>query len=138
MLDVLKFGIQDLRLLSIGGNTGTNNFFTGVDVGDLIKRVFDISTLTQGNNLEYFGFQLVQAEGPDFLASLYSDVTKVLQPLAQNKSSILDGLSCPQLNGINMSQYDKFPGYAKAKGIRRVPSFSRADSVCLRLVKTGN
>ena len=93
----------------IGGNTGTNNSFTGVDLGDLTKGVFDISTLTQGNNLEYFGFQLVQAEGPDFIASLYSDVTKVLQPLAQNKSSTLDGLSCPQLNGIDMSRYDKFP-----------------------------
>ena len=118
MLDVLKFGTQDLRLLSIGGNTGTNNSFTGVDLGDLTKGVFDISILTQGNNLECLVFQLVQAEAPNFLASLYSDVTKALQPLAQNISSILDGLSCPQLNGIDLSQYDKFPGYAKAKGIR--------------------
>jgi hypothetical protein len=118
VLDILKFGIQDPRLLSVGGNTGTTNSFTGVDLGALTKGVFDASTLTQGNNLACLVFQVVQAEAPNFLTSLYSDVTKALQPLTQNISSILDGLSCPQLNGIDTSQYTKFPGYNKAKAIR--------------------
>ena len=115
---MLEFGTQDLRLLSIGGNTGTTNSYTGVDLSELTKGVFNINTLTQGNNLECFVFQLVQAEAPGFLTSLYTNVAQALQPLAQNISSTLSGLSCPQLNGLDMSQYNKYPGYLRAKGAR--------------------
>ena len=118
MLDVLKFGVQDLRLLSVGGNTGTNNSFTGVDLGDLTNGVFNIDTLAQGKNLECFVFQLVQVEAPGFLTSLFTNVKEALQPLVQNISSILDGLSCPQSKGIDTTQYSQFPGYQKAKGFR--------------------
>ncbi len=117
MADILKFGIQDPRLLSVGGNTGTNNSFTGVDIGALTKGIFNGATLTEGDNLECFIFQLIQAEAPGFLTSLYTDVTEALQPLAENIASNLANLSCPQLNGIDSSQYNAYPGYSKAKGI---------------------
>lgn len=116
MADVLKFGIQDPRLLSVGGNTGTNNSFTGVDIGALTKGVYDGATLAEGNNLECFIFQLIQSQAPGLLTSLYTDVTLALQPLAENIASNLAGLSCPQLDGIDMSQYNAYPGYSKAKG----------------------
>lgn len=117
ILDVLAFGLLDPRLLSIGGNTGTPNSFTGLDVSDLTDGVFDGATLAQGNNLECFILQLVQAEAPTAVAALYEDVTAALQPLAESISGNLAGLGCPQLGAVNAGMYDVYPGYAKAKGI---------------------
>ena len=59
VLDVIDFGLKDPRLLSIGGNTGKVNTFTGVDPSALTKGIFNGATLTQGNNLECFIFQLI-------------------------------------------------------------------------------
>lgn len=36
---------------SIGGNTGTVNSFTGVDLGDTTGGVYNAQTLFEGNNL---------------------------------------------------------------------------------------
>lgn len=108
--------MRDPRLMSIGGNTGTTNSFVGVDPAAFTKGVFDAASLTQGNNLECFIFQLVQSEAPGLLTSLYENVTQALQPLASNINSNLKGLGCPQLTSVDNSQYNKYPGYAKAKG----------------------
>lgn len=116
LADVLQFGIEDPRLLSVGGNTGSNNSFVGLDIGSLTNGVFNSATLAKGNNFECFVFQAIQAEAPSFLASLYENVTKALQPLAQNIASNLKGLSCPQLGSLDSSQYSQYPGYKKSKG----------------------
>ena len=118
LLDVLNFGIQDPRLLSIGGNTGTTNSFVEVDISDLTMGVFNSETLTQGNNFECLVFQLIQAETQSLIASIYANVAEAFQPLAANISSILEGLSCPQLNRVNTNQYNQYPGYTRAKGAR--------------------
>ncbi|KAI4137554.1 MAG: hypothetical protein L6R39_007217 [Caloplaca ligustica] len=117
LLDVLQFATQDPRLLSVGGNTGTTNSYTAVDVTALSKGVFNGATLAQGNNLQCFIFQLIQAEAPGVLTGIYEDVTKALQPLVDNINSNLQGLACPQLMGVDQSLYDKYPGYKKAKGV---------------------
>ncbi|KAL9134606.1 MAG: hypothetical protein Q9175_004205 [Cornicularia normoerica] len=117
ILDVLAFGQLDPRLLSIGGNTGTPNSFTGLDTSALTNGVFNGATLAQGNNLECFIFQLVQAEAPTVVTGLYENVTAALQPLAETISSNLAGLGCPQLEAVNAGMYDMYPGYTKAKGI---------------------
>ena len=116
LLDVLQFGLQDSRLLSPGGNTGTPNSFTGVDVSALSKGVFNGASLTQGNNLECFVFQLVQSEAPGLVTQLYTDVTSAVAPLVANIKQNLAGLNCPQLVGVDQSQYNKYPGYQRAKG----------------------
>lgn len=115
---MLSFGKKDARLLQVGGNTGTTNSFVGIAPEDLTGGVFNAATLTQGNNLECFVFQLVQAEAPALLTQLYTDVTKALQPLVSNINSNLAGLSCPQLVSVDTSQYAKYPGYGKAKGAK--------------------
>ena len=115
---MLSFGIQDPRLLQIGGNTGTTNSYTGVSAQDLTAGVFNTATLAQGNNLECFVFQLIQAEAPGLLAQLYENVTEALQPLFSNINSNLAGLDCPQLQSVDTSQYAQFPGYGKAKGAK--------------------
>ncbi|CAO1601084.1 hypothetical protein XANCAGTX0491_004748 [Xanthoria calcicola] len=113
LLDVLQFGLQDARLLSVGGNTGTTNSFTGVDVTALTKGVFNGATLAEGNNLQCFIFQLIQAEAPGLVTGLYEDVTKALQPLTDSISGALGGLGCPQLMELDRSQYEKYAGYKK-------------------------
>ncbi|KAI4223129.1 MAG: hypothetical protein L6R40_008529 [Gallowayella cf. fulva] len=113
VLDVLQFPRQDPRLLSVGGNTGTTNSFTGIDVTALTKGVFNAATLAQGNNLQCFIFQLVQAEAPAVLTGVYEDLTKALKPLVESIQGSLKGLGCPLLVGIDQSQYERFPGWKR-------------------------
>ncbi|KAG6985309.1 hypothetical protein G7Y79_00116g101790 [Physcia stellaris] len=61
--DINQYGLRDSRLLSPGGNTGTPNSFVGVDPSNLSKGVFNAASLTKGNNLECFTFQLVPERG---------------------------------------------------------------------------
>ncbi|KAI4246883.1 MAG: hypothetical protein L6R42_009777 [Xanthoria sp. 1 TBL-2021] len=116
LLDVLQYAHQDPRLLSVGGNTGTTNSFTGVNVTALTKGVFNGGTLAQGNNLQCFIFQLIQAEAPGLLTGLYEDLTKALQPLTDSIQGAIGGLGCPQLMELDRSQYEKYPGYKKNPG----------------------
>lgn len=59
----------------------------------------------------------MQAEAPTLVAGLYEDVTAALQPLADNIAGNLQGLGCPQLDGVDMGMYEVYPGYGKAKGV---------------------
>ena len=115
-MDINQYGLKDSRLLSPGGNTGTPNSFVGVDPSNLSNGVFNAASLTQGNNLECFTFQLVQSEAPGLVTSLYKDVTAAVAPLAANINKNLAGLNCPQLVSVDESQYNKYPGYKQAKG----------------------
>ncbi|KAL9009995.1 MAG: hypothetical protein Q9173_005022, partial [Seirophora scorigena] len=110
------FATQDPRLLSVGGNTGTTNSFTGIDVSALTNGVFNGATLAQGNNLQCFIYQLIQAEAPGLLTGLYEDLTEALRPLMENLQENTKGLGCPRLMGVNRSLYDRFPGYGRARG----------------------
>jgi hypothetical protein len=46
--------------LKFGGNTGTVNSFTGVDVANLTGGVYNAQTLFQGDNFQCFAFQIAQ------------------------------------------------------------------------------
>ncbi|KAL8751460.1 MAG: hypothetical protein Q9184_006063 [Pyrenodesmia sp. 2 TL-2023] len=116
-LDVLQFALQDPRLLSVGGNTGTTNSFTGLDPTALTNGVFNGATLAEGNNLQCFIYQLIQAEAPGLLTGVYGDLTKALQPLMDNLEENMEGLGCPQLMEVDESFYEKYPGYMRAKGV---------------------
>ena len=100
----------------MGGNTGTTISFTCVDISALTKGAYNSLTLFHDNNLQRFIIQLVQADSPAFLSTRYSQVTKALQNLLPVSAKALDGLACPEINGIDTSQYDKYPGYKKARG----------------------
>jgi hypothetical protein len=56
--DDLEMVLQHLDLDSIGGNTGTVDSFTGVDLADLTGGVFNAETLLKDNNL--FCFAMVR------------------------------------------------------------------------------
>ncbi|KAL8830412.1 MAG: hypothetical protein Q9191_001441, partial [Dirinaria sp. TL-2023a] len=64
------------ELLTFGGNTGTVNSFTGLDVGNLTGGLYNAATLLQGNNLACFLFQSVAVAAPDLIrdTGVLSDV----------------------------------------------------------------
>jgi hypothetical protein len=112
LADVLDFGEKYPPLLDVAGNTGEPNSLNIVDLGSLTKCVFTAPELLQGNNLECFLLQVLQAALPD-IAGPESNIGNMISPLTTTVAERLTELSCPQLNGIDQSQYNIFPGYKK-------------------------
>ena len=112
-IDALSMAVEHPQFLSVGGNTGKVNTFTGVDPANLTGGVFTDSNLLQGNNLICFGLEASLQEAPDILSGLYSDVDSALDALGTAIDQATNGLGCPQLNEIDKSQFDQYPGYTK-------------------------
>lgn len=119
MTDLLQEASVYPEFLSVGGNTGTTNSFTGVNINDLTGGVYDISTLAEGNNLQCFVFQFLEQDGPDFLVGLLENAQEALSQLQQLVSNNTAGLNCPQLEKIQYDQFDKYPGFTKSGGMFR-------------------
>lgn len=101
------------QFADIGGNTGTVNSFTGVDVPDLTGGIYNAQTLLQGNNFACLAFQFATQAKPDLL-SLLTPVTNALSPVTSALSSLMNALNCPQLEAIDKSQLMQFPGYKRS------------------------
>lgn len=114
LLDVLAAAETYPEFLSIGGNTGTVNSFTGVDIANLTGGVYNLETLLEGNNLGCFVFQLAQQATPDILAGLFSDIATATGILSTAFDNVLEPLGCPQLAAVNEAQFDEFPGYTRS------------------------
>jgi len=108
--DLLAAALEFPQLLDVGGNTGTKDSFSGVDLQDLTGGVYHSGTLLEGNNLVCFAFQFAQQAAPDLLKGLFSSVTKPLGQLNAAVGTVLAKLSCPQLEKIDCSQFSKYPG----------------------------
>lgn len=111
LLDVVEHAAYDPRLLSIGGNTGSPNSFTGVDVSDLTGGAFNFARLADPDNLFCFTTQIIQAAAPDQLGSMFSDVGRAMAPLTDKLQQLLSGKTCPQLQRVNWDLLHQFPGY---------------------------
>jgi len=111
--DLLAAALEYPEFLSVGGNTGTVNSFTGVDISDLTGGVYNSKNLLEGNNAACFAFQAAVQSAPDILEGLFSSITKPLSQLNAAVASAISSFSCPTLNSINTSQFSKYPG---AKG----------------------
>jgi hypothetical protein len=108
-------------IIRIGGNTGTVNSFTGVDLGNLTGGVFNAETLLEGNNLSCFFLQATQAGLSDALFPLIQPVGQLLDLLSKNLGPQIEGLNCPQLAEFNNEAFtammSQFPGATyKAQG----------------------
>ena len=58
--DLLAAAVQYPQFLDIGGNTGTVNSFTGVDLQDLTGGVYNSQTIFEGNNAQCLAYQFAQ------------------------------------------------------------------------------
>lgn len=116
LVDVVEHALYYPPLLSFGGNTGTPNSFFGVDISNLTGGIFSSATLLEGNNLECFVLQIIQATAPDVLGSMFTDVQEAMTPLADRIVQLLAGKTCPQLQSVNTELFEKYPGYTQAYG----------------------
>jgi hypothetical protein len=98
---------QQPKFLDIGGNLGTTNTFTGVDVANLTGGVFNAAGLLQGNNAACLAYQFAAQAKPDVALSVFNVVN-------QDLGSVLSQLGCPQLQDIDDEQLMMFPGYQKS------------------------
>lgn len=110
-IDVLAGNVEQPGTFRIGGNTGTVNSFTGVNLGDLTGGVLDAATLLEGNNLACFAFQAAMAGGIDELDGLLSLLGGLLDPVLDPIKAAVAGLACPQLPEFHSQLFTLFPGY---------------------------
>ena len=116
LVDVLDHGVRYPRLLSVGGNTGKVNTFTPVDLGNLTGGVFNAATLAEGNNLECFVYQSIQAATPDILGTTVKNPAAAARPLLDTIRTRLGSLACPQLTKFDSKLFEKYPGYKRSGG----------------------
>ncbi|KAH7014282.1 Chloroperoxidase [Microdochium trichocladiopsis] len=120
-LDLLSWIAKHPELASIGGNMGTTNSFTPVDLANLSGGVFNVDTMLQGNNLMCFTLEIVKAFAPNSLSSLFTTLAKPLQMITDAVAVPLLNLGCPAMheleaNGSNIlaGLLSKFPGAQKS------------------------
>lgn len=111
--DAAKMILAYPEFASVGGNTGTVNSFTGIDLANLTDGVFNLATLTEGNNAMCFVTQITVEILTEFVKPLVLDVLDILDDLTSSLTSASDSLFCPQLRSIDKSQFNNYPGYAK-------------------------
>lgn len=105
--DVLYAAAKYPMFLDVGGNTGTPNSFTGVDVGNLSGGFYNAKTLTQGDNLACFAYQSAQQLEPKSILNPLIPLTSALAP-------IYSKFNCSQLAKIDDSSLKTFPGYTNS------------------------
>lgn len=112
-VDLNTMALEHPQFLSVGGNTGKVNTFTGIDPSNLTGGVYTDANLLQGNNLLCFGLEASLQEAPDILSGLYSDIDPAMDALGTAVDKATNGLGCPQLNAINKGQFSEYPGYTQ-------------------------
>lgn len=131
--DIVAAGLVYPPLISVGGNTGQVNTFTGVSLGMLTGGRFSGSTLLQGNNALCFGLQTARFATPDVIVGpggilsgggllgsggllggllnpVLNPVVGAVNDLVSIVADILSGLSCPDLRTYDKTVFDRFPG----------------------------
>jgi hypothetical protein len=108
---------------SIGGNTGTVNSFTGVNLADVTGGVLNVTTLLEGNNLLCLVFEVLKFASPNALAGLYKTLAAPLDLINKIIAVPLLDMSCPAFKDMQMGGRplwdaikDDFPGAMKSGG----------------------
>jgi hypothetical protein len=101
-------------IVQVGGNTGTTDSFTGVNVGDLTGGVYNAQNLLQGNNLGCFAFQAAQQGIPSVLSKIVSNIGPVVDLVNKYINPVTQALNCPALTKFDQSLFNQFPGYTYA------------------------
>lgn len=119
VLTLLNAASTNPHLLSVGGNAGKVNTFTGVDVGDLTGGVFHASELLNDPQaLSCYIFQIgIEELIPTQLNVVYKTAAEALDFVGKNikapfaKLATAGGNPCQKVaNSTIVEAYDKFPG----------------------------
>lgn len=103
-LDLVSWLSKYPELASIGGNTGSVNSFTVLNITDLSGGLMSAPKLLEDNNLLCFVLQVVGSFAPDSLSGLFSVVTKPLQLLTDTLGADLLSLSCPPAQELSNNE----------------------------------
>lgn len=110
------------ELGSIGGNVGTVNSFTGVDLNDITGGVLNAGKLLESNNLICFALQVVKMASPSYLNNLYATLDKPLKLITKIVSAPLLSVDCPVWDDLTMEGkplwtvlQEKFPGAKRSQ-----------------------
>ncbi|RMZ66270.1 oxidase [Pyrenophora seminiperda CCB06] len=108
-------------LSSIGGNTGTPNSFTGLDLSDITGGVLNSATLLEKNNLLCLVFELLKTFLPNSLSPLIKTVEVPVNMVTNILAAPLLSLACPAWRDLTEGGeplwdgiQDKFPGARRA------------------------
>ncbi|KAL4899079.1 hypothetical protein BDW74DRAFT_184083 [Aspergillus multicolor] len=101
-VDLLGWAMKYPELASIGGNTGTVNSFTGIDVSDLTGGVLNATTLLEGNNLLCFVFQALKLLSPNALGGIYKTLAVPLDLITKALAAPLVDLACPAFEDLQV------------------------------------
>ncbi|KAF4216959.1 hypothetical protein CNMCM8980_008008 [Aspergillus fumigatiaffinis] len=122
-IDLVDWVIKYPELASIGGNTGTVNSFTGVNLADVTGGVLNVTTLLEGNNLLCLVFEVLKFASPNALAGLYKTLAAPLDLINKIIAVPLLDMSCPAFKDMQMGGRplwdaikDDFPGAMKSGG----------------------
>lgn len=110
-IDLIAGAAEKPGTLRFGGNTGTTNSFTGVDLKDLTGGVFNGASLLEGNNLACFALQAAMAGGIDELDGVLGLLSGLIDPVLKPIKDAFAGLACPQLKEFHSQLFEVFPGY---------------------------
>jgi hypothetical protein len=108
-------------LCSIGGNTGTVNSFTGVDLGNVTGGVINVTSLLENNNLLCFVFEVLKTFLPNSLSGLLATLEVPIKLVTDTLAAPLLDLACPAWKDLIEggeplwdSLQKNFPGALKA------------------------
>ncbi|EAT80682.1 hypothetical protein HBI56_204320 [Parastagonospora nodorum] len=119
LVDVQVMNAMYPGIVRVGGNTGTTNSFTGVNLGDLTGGVFNAGSLAEGNNGACFLLQASLAGLPDISNPLLGAVGSVLGWAKQQLGPLSSQFGCPQLANFDNQLFTPYPGYGyKTSGLR--------------------
>ncbi|KAF2123898.1 Cloroperoxidase [Dothidotthia symphoricarpi CBS 119687] len=121
-LDLVNWILQYPVLGSIGGNTGTVNSFSGLDLHDITGGVLNATSLLENNNLLCFVFQVLKTFLPNSLSSLLSTIQVPVDLVTSTLAAPLLSLACPAWEDLTEGGeplWDiiqrTFPGASKAE-----------------------
>lgn len=111
MLDI------NISFYSIGGNTGTVNSFTGVNLANITGGILNTQTLLQGNNLLCLVFEVLKFASPNALSGIYKTLAAPLQAIENVIEAPILNLTCPAFKDLTIggqplwdALLDKFSG----------------------------
>ncbi|ORY86997.1 Chloroperoxidase [Protomyces lactucae-debilis] len=108
LADALRVGQVEPRILSVGGNLGKVNTYTGVNRADPAGGLANAGDLTQGNNLACFLYQNAQIVLLDPLKQLTGPLLAAVNSLATTYLKV--PAACPQIQQYDPSIVAQFPG----------------------------
>lgn len=99
-LELLSWIAKYPVLASIGGNVGSVNSFTGVDLSDPVTGLANVPKLLESNNLVCFALQIVKMAAPSYTNNLFATLAAPLNLLLDKLAVPLLNLSCPSMDAL--------------------------------------